>query len=40
MILWSDKYLKIAPLAKEFAKLLRKEKEAVIKQMADRLRKK
>ena len=40
MILWSDKYLKNAPLAKEFAKLLRKDKEAVIKQLADRLRKK
>ncbi len=40
IILWSDKYLSIAPQAKEFAKMLRKDKEGVIKQMSKRLKKK
>ncbi len=39
MILWSDKYLSIAPQAKEFAKMLHKNKEAVIRQMANDLKK-
>lgn len=40
MILWSDKYLKISPQAKEFAKALRKNKEIIIKQMSAVLGKK
>ena len=40
IILWSDKYLSIAPQAKEFAKMLRKDKEGVIKQMSKSLKKK
>ena len=40
MILWSDKYLSIAPQAKEFAKMLHQDKEAVIKQMSKSLKKK
>jgi DNA-binding HxlR family transcriptional regulator len=40
MILWSDKYLSIAPQAKEFAKILRKNKKEVIKQMTTTLKKK
>jgi DNA-binding HxlR family transcriptional regulator len=38
MILWSDKYLPIAPQAKEFAKMARKDKEGIIKQMTAALR--
>ena len=34
MILWSDKYLPVSPVSKEFAKQLRKNKEAVLKQIA------
>lgn len=40
MILWSDKYLTIAPQAKEFAKMLRKDREGIINQMAKGLEKK
>jgi DNA-binding HxlR family transcriptional regulator len=40
MILWSDKYLPIAPQARAFAKMLRKDKEAIIKQMKASLKKK
>ena len=40
IILWSDKYLSIALQAKEFAKMLRKDKEGVIKQMSKSLKKK
>jgi DNA-binding HxlR family transcriptional regulator len=40
MILWSDKYLAIAPQAKEFAKMLRKNKTNIIKQMSTSLKKK
>lgn len=40
MILWSDKYLSIAPQAKEFASMLRKDKEAILDQMSAGLRKK
>jgi DNA-binding HxlR family transcriptional regulator len=39
IILWSDKYLSIAPQAKEFAKMLRKDKEVLIKQMSIALKK-
>jgi DNA-binding HxlR family transcriptional regulator len=39
MILWSDKYLSIAPQAKEFAKQLRKNKEIVVKQISEGLKK-
>ena len=39
MIFWSDKYLSIAPQAKEFAKLLRTDKEAVIMQLTQYLKK-
>lgn len=39
MILWSDKYLSIAPSAKEFAKLLRKDKETILKQLYKSLKK-
>lgn len=39
MILWSDKYLSIAPQAKEFAKMLRMDKENVIKQVSQSLKK-
>lgn len=39
LILWSDKYLHISPQAKEFAKQLRKDKEAVVKQISSGLRK-
>lgn len=40
MILWSDKYLLIAPQAKEFAEMLRKDKEGVLLQMTKGLKKK
>ena len=40
MILWSDKYLPISKQAKELAKLLRKDKATVIKQMTEGLKKK
>lgn len=40
MILWSDKYVKISPQAKKFAKALRKNKEVIIKQMSAELEKK
>ena len=40
ILLWSDKYLSIAPQAKEFAKMLRRDKEGVIKQMSKSLKKK
>ena len=33
MILWSEKYLKVSPLAKEFAKQVKKDKEGVIKML-------
>lgn len=39
IILWSDKYLSISPQAKQFAKQLRKDKEAVIKQISPGLKK-
>jgi DNA-binding HxlR family transcriptional regulator len=39
MILWSDKYLPISPQAKQFAKLLRKDKETIIKQISASLKK-
>jgi DNA-binding HxlR family transcriptional regulator len=39
MILWSDKYLPIAPQAKQFAKMLKKNKEGIIKQMSADLKK-
>ncbi|MFZ6014674.1 MAG: winged helix-turn-helix transcriptional regulator [Bacteroidota bacterium] len=39
MILWSDKYLAISPQAREFAKLLRKDKDNVIKGIYERLKK-
>lgn len=40
MILWSDTYLSISPQAKEFAQMLRKNKESVIKQLFVDLQKK
>lgn len=39
IILWSDKYLSISPQAKQFAKQLRKGKEAVVKQISSGLKK-
>ena len=39
MIVWSDKYLTIAPQAKVFAKMIKKDKEAVIKGIAASLKK-
>jgi len=39
IILWSDKYLSISPEAKQFAKEIRKNKEAVIKHISARLKK-
>lgn len=39
IILWSDKYLSIAPQAKEFAKQLRKNKEIIINQISTSLKK-
>jgi DNA-binding HxlR family transcriptional regulator len=39
IILWSDKYLSIAPQAKEFAKQLRKNKEIIVKQISTGLKK-
>ncbi|HMS66624.1 MAG TPA: helix-turn-helix domain-containing protein [Saprospiraceae bacterium] len=39
IILWSDKYLEIAPQAKEFAKMLRNDKEAILNQMTSSLKK-
>lgn len=39
MILWSDKYLKISLQSREFAKKLRKDKEAIVKEIAMALRK-
>lgn len=38
IILWSDKYLSISPQAKQFAKQLRKDKEAVVKQISSGLK--
>jgi DNA-binding HxlR family transcriptional regulator len=38
IILWSDKYLSISDQAREFAKMLRNNKEGVIKQMLDNLK--
>jgi DNA-binding HxlR family transcriptional regulator len=39
IILWSDKYLPIATNAKEFAKMLRTNKEGLINQMSNALKK-
>ena len=39
IILWSDKYLSISPQAKKFAKLLRKDKESLIKRLSSGLKK-
>ena len=39
MILWSDKYLSIAPQAKEFAKMIRKDKDGLFKNMSASLKK-
>jgi DNA-binding HxlR family transcriptional regulator len=39
MVLWSDKYLAISAQSKELAKQLRKNKEAVTKQIAHNLKK-
>jgi DNA-binding HxlR family transcriptional regulator len=39
MILWSDKYLAISPQAREFAKMARKDKDGIIKQMYAGLKK-
>lgn len=39
LILWSDKYLSISPQAKDFAKMLRKNKELVLKQISSNLEK-
>lgn len=39
MILWSDKHMSISPQAKQFAKQLRKDKEAIIKQISSGLKK-
>jgi DNA-binding HxlR family transcriptional regulator len=39
-ILWSDKYLPIAPQAREFAVLLRQNKEGIIEQFSEGLKKK
>lgn len=38
MILWSDKYLVISAMSKEFAGMLKMNKEEVIKQMANSLK--
>jgi DNA-binding HxlR family transcriptional regulator len=39
IILWSDKYLAISPQAKQFARQLRKEKETILKQISNGLKK-
>jgi DNA-binding HxlR family transcriptional regulator len=39
IILWSNKYLAISPQAKQFAKQLRKNKETIVKQISDGLKK-
>ena len=39
MILWSEKYLKVSPLAKEFAKQARKDKEGLLKGIRGSLKK-
>ncbi len=39
MILWSDKYLQISPQAKEFAKMARKDKDGIIRQVTTGLKK-
>lgn len=39
IILWSDKYLSISPQAKQFAKQIRKDKDAVVKQLSVQLKK-
>jgi DNA-binding HxlR family transcriptional regulator len=39
IILWSNKYLAISPQAKQFAKQLRKNKETIVKQISDDLKK-
>jgi DNA-binding HxlR family transcriptional regulator len=39
MILWSDKYLAISSQAREFAKMARKDKDGIVKQMSAGLKK-
>ena len=39
MILWSEKYLKVSPLAKEFAKAVKKDRKAVVKNILSGLKK-
>jgi len=34
MILWADEYLPVAPAAKEYGKVLKKDKEAIVKRLA------
>jgi len=40
LILWSDAYLPVAPAAKEYGKILKKDKEAIIKRMLAEMEKK
>jgi len=39
IISWSEKYYEVHPYAKQFAKQLRNDKEAVIKQILESLKK-
>ena len=39
IILWSEKYLKVSPMAKEFAKAVKKNREVVVKNILSELKK-
>ena len=39
MILWSEKYLKVSPMAKAFAKAVKKNRNAVVKNILSELKK-
>lgn len=39
LILWSDEYLPVAPAAKEYGEILKKEKDAIIERMLAELKK-
>jgi DNA-binding HxlR family transcriptional regulator len=39
LILWSDEYLPVAPEAKEYGKILKKDKKAIIKRMLTEMKK-
>lgn len=40
LILWSDEYLEVAPAAKAYGKIIKKDKEAIIKRLSATLKRK